>query len=95
MGRLIDADFLVSILKKSEEVAGEIIKKKVLEVFQDIVEEQPTAYDPEEVVKQLEEEVDKEFTAMNDSCLERDYFHHAARKFAFEDAIEIVKGGVK
>mgnify|MGYP006891104104 CR=1 FL=1 len=95
MGRLIDADELKkSIL--SQNVLGETMVK-VMDRYIHVVDDQPTAFDPDKVVEQLKEE--KEFSYVDFGeyvdevcpCLDAEYddlFHRG-----LERAIEIVKGG--
>ena len=80
MGRLIDEGKLIKVLKEratNEAICGYMTAYDVTNSIIDEVNEQPTAYDPDKVVEQLEE--DKKHTF--DGCINK-------RK-----AIEIVKGG--
>ncbi len=61
MGRMIDADKLISVLKEratNEAIAGYMTAYDVTNSIIDEVEEQPTAYDVDAVVEQLENERD-------------------------------------
>lgn len=105
MGRLIDADELIKqIWKKHKETenAYDLCVDELKEVFCGIVaivDELPTAYDPDKVVEQLENEVkeyDKRIERRNGDC----YFDETEKIKALEErargierAIEIVKGG--
>ena len=57
MGRLIDADYLIERIKVHNELIGESNEAYHLahEHIIELVEMQPTAYDPDAVVGQLEE----------------------------------------
>ncbi len=80
MGRLIDEGKLIKVLKEratNEAICGYMTAYDVTNSIIDEVKEQPTAYDPDKVVKQLEE--DKRHTF--DGCINK------------KKAIEIVKGG--
>lgn len=86
MGRLIDADVLIAQIweehKKVEEFADEL--KEVFCGIVALVDEQPTAYNPDEVVQQLEDR----------STLSRPVgWSKSYEIVTLEDAIEIVKAG--
>lgn len=86
MGRLIDADLLYKIIVDGGFTTGNIFKDMEL---LGLVKQQPTAYDPEEVVKQLEE-MKPDIECCDD---EEDYQYYLKRHNKY---IEIVrKGGVK
>ena len=87
MGRLIDADKLLEETRRDRDYArknGFLDMYYERQVLIDRIKEQPTAYDPEKVVEQLESlsnaEADYYYASSND-VIDRD------------DAIEIVKGG--
>ena len=102
MGRLIDADELVEHVKilgiwdevKNKNVFTNDIKDAILGLIGAL----PTAYDPDKVVEQLEDEVkeyDKRIERRNGDC----YFNETEKIKALEErargierAIEIVKG---
>lgn len=86
MGRLIDADALIEQIwekhKKVEE-SYDLCADELKEVFCGIValvDEQPTAYDPDKVVRQLQQE------SFQERC-------DTPRTVELKDASEIVKGG--
>ena len=89
MGRLIDADKLLEETRRDRDYAR---KNGFLDMYYerqaliDRIESQPTAYEPEKVVEQLESlrnaEADYYYAGSND-VIDR------------EDAIEIVQGGGK
>ena len=91
MGRLIDADKFKGKVIASHTGSGVI---KLI-----AIDEVPTAYDPDKVVEQLEDEVkeyDKRIERRNGDC----YFDETEKIKALEErargierAIEIVKGG--
>lgn len=91
MGRLIDADALIEQIwekhKKVEE-SYDLCADELKEVFCGIValvDEQPTAYDPDKVVTQLEER-SKEYNAGV-------RLHGKPEEMLTDEAIEIVEGG--
>lgn len=85
--RLIDADALVKRLEKSHEYHAKTSREEVL-LFRDIriINEQPTAYDPDKIVEQLENE--RKFW---ENAYNRNLGKEKAR--SYEHAIEIVEGG--
>ena len=95
MGRLIDAEELKkSIL--SQNVLGETMAK-VMDRYIHVVDDQPTVFDPDQVVEQLKEEKELSYVDFGEyvdevcPCLDAEYddlFHRG-----LERAIEIVKGG--
>lgn len=82
--RLIDADALIKRLEKSHEYHAKTSREEVL-LFRDIriINEQPTAYDPDKVVEQLEE--------LRKEC--EDPLQEYDPNYFIDKAIEIVKGG--
>lgn len=84
MGRLIDADKLM------QDIRNTITEQSSTIDWLNLINRQPTAYDVDEVVKQLEE-VKKKNTeiALDDLQKERCFWY----KQAVDKAIEIVKGG--
>lgn len=86
--RLIDADRLLADLKEENVVPiciQNLTKKnKQIIRFENMIYEQPTAYDLDKVFKQLEDE--KSHISLLDDELE-------VYKSAIDDAIEIVKEG--
>ena len=85
MSRLIDADALFKAVTEGKYTTGNIFKDMELQQF---IKEQPTAFDTEKVVEQLEE---KQYAYIRDNG---DY--EESKYHAFEEAIDIVKkGGVK
>ena len=87
MGRLIDADKLLEETRRDRDYArknGFLDMYYERQVLIDRIKAQPTAYDPEKVVEQLESLSNKEadyYYARSNDVIDR------------EDAIEIVKGG--
>lgn len=105
MGRLIDADKLIEEMRKwyfdSEKQKSAKKDCSPMDLFTNLaittVHAQPTAYDPDKVVEQLEEEKELSYADfdeyVNGVCpyLDAEYddlFHRG-----LERAIEIVKGG--
>ena len=89
MGRLIDADaFLQNLINYD-------IGRKSLEEVIKAIREQPTAYDPDEVVKELEEETEWAFNRYID-CPHDNPRYEICREQYYERkrCLEIVKGGV-
>lgn len=86
MGRLIDADELISILgfKNTQEERDENVGKIIFITLEGI-DRIPTAYDPDKVVKQLEERSEEYNSGVR--------LHGKQEKMLTDDAIEIVKGG--
>lgn len=90
MSRLIDADELIKYIKIWE--IGTSISSDQKE-FIDCVNEQPTAFDADKVVEQLEEEKKRAYKlclAINDSTQRLKYIE---KEQTIALAIEIVKGG--
>lgn len=86
MGRLIDADALIKRLEKSHEYHAKTSREEVL-LFRDIriINEQPTAYDTDKVVQQLEDRSEEYNSGVR--------LHGKPEEMLTDDAIEIVKGG--
>lgn len=86
--RLIDADRLLADLKEENvlPICIQNLTKKNKQIirFENMIYEQPTAYDVDNVLKQLEDE--KSHMSLLDDELE-------IYKSAIDDAIEIVKAG--
>ena len=82
MGRVIDVDVLVKIIDKHTKNQNELDDDITC-----ILEEVPTAYDPEEVEEQLK----RYAITMSTQNLPHKYF----KAISVKRAIEIVKGGVK
>lgn len=96
MSRLIDADDLIEYIKICE--IGNSISSDQKE-FIDCVNEQPTVFDVDEVVRQIKDVKDKEYVACTDQkCGYCKYLSTCscgdkADKLALDCAIEIIKGG--
>lgn len=94
MGRLIDADHLLFILNSVIELRKKSQRNTSdLDMMVDYVNDEPTAYDSEKVVKQLEKL--KSLVPVNrvldDIVNEKP--KELGMLIAYEKAIEIVKGG--
>ncbi len=94
MGRLIDADNLLFILNSVIELRKKSQRNTSdLDMMADYVNDEPTAYDPEKVVKQLEE-VEKIMTSpVNQDCFGEECRASDCTVCLISKAIEIVKGG--
>lgn len=96
MGRLIDADHLLFLLNSAIELRKKLHRNiSDLDMMVDAVNNEPTAYDPDKVVEQLESELrlaDKE----KERCArENPLQFDSAKGYAMGllNAIEIVKAG--
>ena len=96
MGRLIDEGELIKVLEEratNEAICGYMTAYDVTNSIIDEVNEQPTAYDPDKVVEQLEEL--KSLVPVNrildDIVNEKQ--KELGMLIAYRKAIEIVKGG--
>ncbi|RHC16753.1 hypothetical protein [Roseburia intestinalis] len=86
MGRLIDADKVVEHLEKVKKESASLVDMAHILGFQSVIDVQPTAYDPDKIVEQLENE--RKFW---ENAYNRNLGKEKAR--SYEHAIEIVKGG--
>lgn len=86
--RLVDADKLIEDIHKRN-----YISKALSEIFETIIDEQPTAYDVDKVVEELEAEQQK----YKAQALETDdvdiVFRCAIKETTMQTAIDIVKRG--
>lgn len=80
--RLIDADKLIEDIHKRN-----YISKALSEIFETIIDEQPTAYDVDKVVEQLKEWTFNADVNIGDGTM----MNH--NLIVSKNAIEIVKGG--
>lgn len=72
MGRLIDADHLLFLLNSAIELRKKLHRNTSdLDMMVDAVNNEPTAYDPEKVVKQLEDYLFEKYCVEGDSEIER------------------------
>lgn len=90
MSRLIDADELIEYIKIWE--IGTSIGSDQKE-FIDCINKQPTAFDVDKVVEQLEEIKRKKYRACQDVICEDCCEGDESDKLALDMAIELVKGG--
>lgn len=103
MGRLIDEDELVEEIKSLKIVLDgkDIFPTAAKDTVLRIISEQPTAYDPDKVVEQLEElrkvEQDRPDDCDEDGCGDGEQIYDDGRSQgryeAFGKAIQSVKGG--
>lgn len=85
--RLIDADHLLFLLNSAIELRKKLHRNTSdLDMMVDAVNDEPTAYDPDKIVEQLENE--RKFW---ENAYNRNLGKEKAR--SYEHAIEIVKGG--
>lgn len=85
MGRLIDADKLKADLEKAISKNEDMDCLDFLRIAS-VIDKQPTAYDPDKVVEQLE--------AIGDQIeIQYEYNYEKGLSDGIEKAIEIVKGG--
>ena len=90
--RLIDADKLKDAINNSLNTGRETFPA---EIMYEAIDAQPTAYDPDEVVKELEEETEWAFNRYID-CPHDNPRYEIYREQYYERkrCLEIVKGGV-
>ena len=96
MGRLIDADKLLEETRRDRDYAeknGFLDMYYERQVLIDRIESQPTAYDPEKVVEQLEELKMRYFLTIANTGDEKSDFAYENVGNALDKAIEIVKHG--
>lgn len=108
MGRLIDADFLISYIEEelalkytghlSDDVVCGMISRQN-EIIQ-FIKAQPTAFNVEAVMKALEKLEEKYMNNSEKAAelgidYERHMIYYGAKGNAFAEAIDVVKGGVK
>ncbi len=79
MGRLIDAGLVL------DNLSGRLESMKDYDAVKDVINNMPTAYDPDKVVEQLEER-SKEYNAGV-------RLHGKPEEMLTDEAIEIVEGG--
>ena len=98
MGRLIDADKLLEETRKDRDYAE---KNGFLDMYYerqaliDRIESQPTSYDVEKAVEQLEELKMRYFITIANTGDEKSDFAYVNVGNALDKSIEIVKAGVK
>lgn len=93
MGRLIDADKVVEHFEKVKKESASLVDMAHILGFQSVIDAQPTAYDPDKVVQQLEKL--KSLVPVNRVLddIVNDKPKELGMLIAYEKAIEIVKGG--
>lgn len=87
--RLIDADKVIEQLEKVRKESASLVDIVHIIGFQSVIEAQPTAYDPDKVVKQLEDRKSLMLETLKISEADID----RGRIYGMDKAIEIVKGG--
>ena len=96
--RLIDADKLKEAIEEEKD-DNDYMCSLCLESIKEIIDEQPTVFDVDEVVRQIKDIKDKEYVACTDQeCGYCKYFSTCscgdkADKLALDKAIEIVEDG--
>lgn len=96
--RLIDADLLKEIIEKEKD-DNDYMCRLCIEATKEIIDEQPTAFDIDEVVRQIESLKEKEHGDRTDEqCRFCDYFNDCCdsnyrEKLVLDKAIKIMKGG--
>ena len=105
MGRLIDADKLIELVKLQQQDALDgatitnktIFKQKATDCknFIELIKEMPTAFDLEAVVEKMDELPTKRTSKMVESKETPEWFYEVitGEYISKNDAIEIVKGG--
>lgn len=101
MGRLIDADHLLFLLNSAIELRKKLRRNTSdLDMMVDAVNDEPTAYDPDKVVEQLEERTAflKDCTKYGNKTAEQqsksyDTMMMYEVKDLVDDLLEIVKAG--
>lgn len=89
MGRLIDADKVVEHLEKAKKESASLVDMAHILGFQSVIDVQPTAYDPDKVVEQLED-MKSTYRRLRD-LKDKDYLKYGYIIETLIDAIEIVK----
>ena len=90
MGRLIDADKIKTALEEAISKNEDMDCLDFLRISS-VIDAHPTAYDPDKVVKQLEEM--RSLYQRLSELKDRDHMKYIYKIEALNDAIEIVKGG--
>lgn len=93
---LIDADALIEAMRKKEEEYESAMRTPNWWTAFDVVENQPTAYDVDKVVEELDEEKQRLRRLRNDCIALSDSEVIAIEEKAYNFAIKLVrKGGVE
>ncbi len=90
MGRLIDADALIEKTKKF------LMDRALIEIFETLIDDTPTAYDVEKVAAELEGEVEYQDKKADEADVFEEVSVSSARismRKCYEHAIEIVRKG--
>lgn len=91
MSRLIDADKLLEIIEEHKNITQNLIYRMAHDHIIEVINLIPTAYDIDNVVEELEKEQEEIHKSM---CIYPNK-EDAEVYSAYENAIEIVKAGVK
>lgn len=96
MARLIDADVLIETMKRVEEEYEDAMTCPSWWTAYNVIKEQPTAYDVEKVVAELEEAKMIYFLTIANTGDEKQDFAYCEVANAINKSIDIVKrGGVE
>lgn len=93
MGRLIDADKLIEHLEKVKNESASLVDMAHIIGFQSIIDAQPTAYDQNKVVEQLENLKNQVPVNRILDDIINDKPKELGQLIAYDKAIAIVKGG--
>mgnify|MGYP004508815355 CR=1 FL=1 len=92
MGRLIDADVLKNIIA-SEKNDNDEMCRMCIESTKEIIDEQPTAYDPDKVVEQLKKKRADVLSMLRQNKGTLLEYVFKSEYDIWNEAVEIVKGG--
>lgn len=87
--RLIDADVLIEHFEKIKKESSSLVDIAHIIGFQSVIDAQPTAYEPDKVVEQLEDRKSLMLETLKISEADID----RGRIYGMDKAIEIMKGG--
>lgn len=92
MGRLIDADVLKNIIA-SEKNDNDEMCRMCIESTKEIIDEQPTAYNPDKVVEQLKKKRADVLSMLRQNKGTLLEYVFKSEYDIWNEAVEIVKGG--
>ena len=92
MGRLLDADVLKNIIA-SEKNDNDEMCRMCIESTKEIIDEQPTAYDPDKVVEQLKKKRADVLSMLRQNKGTLLEYVFKSEYDIWNEAVEIVKGG--
>lgn len=91
--RLIDADVLIEHFEKIKKESSSLVDIAHIIGFQSVIDAQPTAYEPDKVVEQLEEIEEIMTSGVEQDCFGEECKASDCTVCLISRAIEIVKGG--